>query len=160
MTGEIQRADTGDVDAMGACVHDAYRHYIRRMGKVPGPMLDDYAYRVENNHTYVIKSHDRVIALLVLIEDENGMLLDNIAVHPDAQGQGIGKKLMAFAEDLAVRSGYTRITLYTHVTMTESFEMYKQLGYVVSEKKTVDGYQRIYMEKALEKPKTAPAPLP
>ncbi len=160
MTGKIQRAGAGDVDAIGACVNDAYRHYIKRMGKVPGPMLDDYASRVKNDHTYVIKSHDRVIALLVLIEDEKGMLLDNIAVHSDAQGQGIGKRLMAFAEDLAMRSGYTRITLYTHVTMTESFELYKHLGYVVSEKKTVDGYRRIYMEKTLEKPQTGPAPLP
>ena len=67
---------------------------------------------------------------------------------------------MAFAEDLAMRSGYTRITLYTHVTMTESFELYKHLGYVVSEKKTVGGYRRIYMEKTLEKPQTGPAPLP
>ncbi len=160
MTGKIQRAGAGDVDAIGACVNDAYRHYIQRMGKVPGPMLDDYAGRVKNDHTYVIKSRDRVIGLLVLIEDEKGMLLDNIAVHPDVQGQGIGKRLMDFAEDLVVRSGYTRITLYTHVTMTESFALYKHLGYAVSERKTVDGYRRIYMEKTLEKPQTDPAPLP
>jgi hypothetical protein len=32
-----------DVEAVAACVGDAYRHYIERIGKPPGPMLEDYA---------------------------------------------------------------------------------------------------------------------
>jgi len=39
----IRSADTADVPVIEQIVHDAYQHYIARMGKPPGPMLDDYA---------------------------------------------------------------------------------------------------------------------
>jgi hypothetical protein len=36
------RAATGaDVSVIGHIVEQAYRHYIPRIGKPPGPMLDD-----------------------------------------------------------------------------------------------------------------------
>jgi hypothetical protein len=42
----IRSATVADVRAIAQIVEDAYRVYIPRMGKPPGPMLDDYAARV------------------------------------------------------------------------------------------------------------------
>jgi hypothetical protein len=42
----IRAATAADVPAVAEIVDQAYRHYIARMGKPPGPMLDDYAARV------------------------------------------------------------------------------------------------------------------
>jgi hypothetical protein len=42
----IRAATAADVSAITEIVDQAYRHYIARMGKPPGPMLDDYAARV------------------------------------------------------------------------------------------------------------------
>jgi hypothetical protein len=44
IVGELRiRAATGaDVPAIANTVEQAYRHYIARIGKPPGPMLDDY----------------------------------------------------------------------------------------------------------------------
>ena len=42
----IRDATAADVAAIAEIVDHAYRHYIARMGKPPGPMLDDYAARV------------------------------------------------------------------------------------------------------------------
>ncbi len=33
-------AKESDVPAVEACVHAAYQHYIKRIGRKPGPMLD------------------------------------------------------------------------------------------------------------------------
>lgn len=42
----IRVATAIDVPMIASIVHQAYRHYITRMGKPPAPMLDDYAARV------------------------------------------------------------------------------------------------------------------
>jgi ribosomal protein S18 acetylase RimI-like enzyme len=73
--------------------------------------------------------------------------VDNVAIHPDYQGKGLGLKLMALAEEEAQRLGLTTVTLYTNERMTENIELYKRLGYTETKRKTEQGYQRVYMRK-------------
>ena len=40
---QIRVATAADVPAIEEIVNEAYRHYVARIGKPPGPMLDDYA---------------------------------------------------------------------------------------------------------------------
>jgi hypothetical protein len=41
----IRSADASDLPAIEPIVRDAYAKYITRIGKPPGPMLDDYRAR-------------------------------------------------------------------------------------------------------------------
>ena len=94
--------------------------------------------------------HDGVVkAVLVLIPEERSLLLDNIAVSPDAQGLGLGRRLLEFAERSAVSSGYRVIRLYTNVAMTENIGLYSRIGYVETHRAEEKGLQRVYMEKRL-----------
>ena len=56
MIFEIKKAVREDVPFIENCVEAAYQHYIERMGKRPGPMLDDYAAVVRDHHVFVVKS--------------------------------------------------------------------------------------------------------
>ena len=49
----IRPATAADVPAIAEIVDQAYRHYIDRIGKPPGPMLDDYAARVSEGAVWV-----------------------------------------------------------------------------------------------------------
>ena len=138
-----------DVDAMGRCARKAYSHYIERLGKEPGPMVDDYSVRVRDADAYVVRRNTEVIGLLVLVMDESGCLLDNVAVDPEYSGAGIGKKLMTFAENLAVEMGYAVLELYTHERMTENIAMYLKWGYVIDRYVKEKGFDRVYMKKNL-----------
>ena len=44
--GAVSLARTGQEDAIRSLVRRAYAIYVPRMGKEPGPMLDDYGARV------------------------------------------------------------------------------------------------------------------
>ncbi len=134
---------------MRECVRAAYRHYVRRMGKEPGPMLDDYAGRVEKDEAYVIRLAGKIVGVLVLIMDDQRCLLDNVAVCSECQGRGLGRKLIDFAEQRAKQLGYKQIELYTHEVMTENIEIYKRLGYGITRRVSEKGYERIYMQKPL-----------
>ena len=146
---EIRLAQANDRPRIEAIVEAAYGPYIARMGRRPGPMQDDYAARIAAGQTHVLESDGALVGILVLEPAEDHLLLDNVAVDPGAQGGGYGKALMAFAEDEARRQGHGRIRLYTHVLMAENVAVYERLGYRVTERKTVTGYDRIYMEKVI-----------
>ena len=80
------------------------------------------------------------------------MLLDNVAVHPDFQGQGLGHRLIDLAETEARAEGYAHLDLYTHEHMPENIELYLSLGYIETQRISEDGYERVYMRKALAQP--------
>ncbi len=145
----IRRAQPVDAKQVALCVAAAYQPYIARIGKLPGPMLADYAEIIAQHLVWVVEDKARIIGLVVLMQKTNGILLDNVAVHPEYQGLGLGKQLLAFAETEARQRGFTEINLYTHQKMTENINLYLKLGYVETERRTERGYKRIYMKKAL-----------
>lgn len=146
---EIRPAEVEDAAAITECVAAAYRHYIARIGKPPGPMLDDYTAVIQQHRVFILVDGMRVVGALVTIKQGESLLLDNVAVHPEYQGRGLGRELVALAEEEARRLGYTAVTLYTNERMTENIELYKKLGFTETERKTERGYQRVYMRKSV-----------
>jgi ribosomal protein S18 acetylase RimI-like enzyme len=145
----IRKAQLQDAAAMQSCVEAAYRHYIPRIGKPPGPMLDDYAEIVQQHQAFVAEASGQIVGVLVLIRKDNGILLDNVAVHPEHQGKGFGRQLIELAESEARNQGFGHLELYTHERMTENIEMYRRLGYIETKRRNEKGYQRVYMQKSL-----------
>ncbi len=146
---QLRPATAADAPAIARCVEAAYSHYIERIGEPPGPMLDDYPQVVRDHRVFVVESGGEIAGAIVLIEDRGTMLLDNVAVLPSRQGEGIGRRLMLLAEEEARRLGYNCIDLYTHELMTENFALYARNGYEEVERRTERGFPRIYMRKRL-----------
>jgi ribosomal protein S18 acetylase RimI-like enzyme len=147
----IRKARLADGAGMQSCVKAAYHHYIPRIGRPPGPMLDDYSEVVQQYLAFVAEVRGQIAGVLVLIRKDNSVLLDNVAVDPDHQGRGLGRRLIEFAESEARNQGFAQLDLYTHERMTENIEMYKRLGYVEIERRIEKGYRRVYMRKSLSK---------
>lgn len=149
MHPDIRLASLDDLPDIERIVAQAYGHYVARIGATPGPMLDDYAIRVAQGVVHVLRVHDTVQAVLVLIPEPDCLLLDNIAVDPQAQGKGYGRDLMQFAENAARQAGYTCIRLYTQEKMTENIAIYTRYGYMETHRAEEIGLKRVFMKKAL-----------
>jgi len=145
----FHKAQPSDAAEMKACVQAAYQHYVDRIGKPPGPMLDDYSQVVARHQAFVAKRKGRVVGVLVLILKCDGILMDNVAVYPEYQGRGLGRRLIKFAENQALAMGYKHLDIYTHELMTENIEMYKRAGYVETHRSIEKGYRRVYLRKKL-----------
>jgi ribosomal protein S18 acetylase RimI-like enzyme len=145
----IRAATAADVPAIADVVDQAYGHYVARMGKPPGPMLDDYAARVLEGVVWVLEEGAVIAGIIVLLPAMDYLLLDNIAVSPARQGSGLGRRLLAFTEAEALRLGYTEIRLYTHQTMVENQRLYASIGYEETERGTEADYDRVFMRKQL-----------
>ncbi|MFY0679730.1 MAG: GNAT family N-acetyltransferase [Thalassovita sp.] len=60
--------------------------------------------------------------------------LVNVAVAPNAAGQGVGGQLIRFAIELAQRAGCDRIDLATHRDLSSNISLYQHLGWEVTER--------------------------
>lgn len=145
----IRLAGAIDGAAVRDVVHAAYHHYIARIGKPPGPMLDDYAQRIADGQCWVIDDAGQIVGILVLEAGPLGLLLDNVAVLPACHGKGYGRALIEFAEAEALRRGFREISLYTHALMSENIALYRRVGFVETHRVSEKGYDRVYMTKRL-----------
>jgi ribosomal protein S18 acetylase RimI-like enzyme len=112
-------------------------------------MLDNYGALISDGRVYVAERDDTVRGVLVLVPQTDAMLLDNVAVAPEAQGSGVGRRLLEFAEKTAIEAGYGVIKLYTNEAMTENIALYTRFGYTETHRVEERGLRRVYMSKAL-----------
>ena len=126
----LRRAEAADVPTVATLVHAAYGHYVERIGFLPRPMSEEYGQVIRSRQVTVAESHGTIVGLIVLDIDDEGFLIDNVAVDPSHQGKGVGKALLEFAEAEARRAGFDSIHLYTHEKMTENIALYSRIGYV------------------------------
>lgn len=145
----IRPAQAGDAQPITELVNQAYSPYILRIGRKPGPMLDDYARLIAEATVFVLVAGDEIAGVLVMEREDSELILLNVAVLPRCKGQGIGKQLMVFCEEYARDSGCEAIRLYTHALMTENLGIYSKLGYQETHRATQDGFDRVFMRKAL-----------
>lgn len=139
-----------DAPAVAACVNAAYRSYVERIGRPPGPMTEDYAKVIRERRVTVAESCGKITGVLVLAVTDEGFLLENVAVDQSHHGKGLGKTLIEFAEAEARLAGFQSIYLYTHEKMTENRALYAKIGYVEFDRRTEKGLVRVYMRKSLQ----------
>ncbi len=146
----IRRASIEDVKAIEKCARAAYARYVDRMGREPAPMVADFENHVLNGQIHVLVDGEaRILGYVVFYARENHVHLENVAINPEIAGAGLGRKLIAFVEGQARQGGYDAVELYTNEKMTENLKMYPKLGYVETERKTEDGFDRVFYRKAV-----------
>ena len=130
-------------------VQAAYEHYIERIGMTPGPMTQDYASVIRDRQVTVADIDGVIKGVIVLGLDDEGFVIDNVAVHPTQRGRGLGRALLEFAEAEASRAGFDAVHLYTHEKMTENIALYSRIGYVVYDRRPQGNFSLVYMRKTV-----------
>jgi len=140
----IRVAGAGDVEDVQACAQAAYARYVPRIGKKPAPMVADFKAQIEAGQVYVVEASGAVAGFIVLYPRGDHLHVENVAVVPDRQGQGLGGALLAFAEAEARRRGLAAIELYTNAKMTENLALYPRLGYREIGRREEAGFSRVF----------------
>lgn len=150
----MRQAEAADEAAIAALIDAAYSHYIPIIGRKPRPMLDDHAARIAAGEHHVLESPDGIEAVITLTSEDRPEVLHifNIAVHPDRQGRGHLRTLLAFAESRARASGKDWLTLYTNAKMVRNRAIYRHLGFAELREEEGNGYRIVFMERALSEP--------
>ncbi len=145
----IRLAVATDLAAIRRCAEEAYALYVPRIGKKPAPMVADFAAQIDDRQVHVCVEGERVLGYIVLYARDDHLHIENVAVFPSLQGSGLGRDLLAFAEDEARRAGIAVIELYTNRHMTENLGFYPRLGYVELGRGEEAGFARVFYRKKL-----------
>lgn len=147
MNPEIRPATAAEVPAIREVTEAAYRLYRDRLPVAPAPVTADQAAEVAAGRVWV--TGEPVRGVLVLAHRPGHLLLESVAVDPGHTGQGLGRALIAFAEEHARQLGLPEIRLYTHALMHENQQLYPRLGYELTERRTEGAYDRFHYRKTL-----------
>lgn len=127
----------------------AYALYLPRMDRPPAPMVADFGPEVAAGQVHVAGPAEALTAAAVWEQAPDHLFLHALAVAPDAQGQGLGRAIMAWAENRATQAGRAEVRLYTNAAMTENITFYRALGYRETHRARSDGFDRLWFAKRL-----------
>ncbi|MFB9774956.1 GNAT family N-acetyltransferase [Brevibacterium otitidis] len=161
----IRLARPSDLSAVQEIAEAAYARYIERIGPRPAPMDDDYAARVADGAVHVAcvagagetgageadaGGSEAIVGFIVTAVHPDHLELSTVAVAPQQQGRGIGRQLIACAEDLADRYGLQEVRLYTNEAIWENLELYPRLGYRETGRRNTHGFDRVHFAKRVD----------
>ncbi|MFE0756563.1 GNAT family N-acetyltransferase [Inquilinus sp. NPDC058860] len=147
--GEIRRARPDEAEAIRTLVRRAYAKWIISVGIEPKPMRADYVRALAEHEIWAIDGMRGCIALIELKVEPDHLLIVNVAVDPDHQGHGLGRRLLDFAEREARRLGLDEIRLYTNIRMSENRALYTARGYRETHQEQRGEYLIVHMAKAI-----------
>jgi GNAT superfamily N-acetyltransferase len=147
----LRRARDDEAAAIAALVEAAFSRHIPAVGRRPAPMDDDHAARIARGEQWVRDADDGsgLASSIVLVDNDDHLVVNNVAVRPDLQGAGYGRDLLSFAESEARRRGFPEIRLHTNAAMADNIAMYPKLGYTEVGRETQAGFHRVLFLKPL-----------
>ena len=145
----IRNAAADDVPRIGAIARAAYALYVPRIGREPAPMAADFAAEVAASRVVVIEAAGSVRGYMIAWPEADAYFIDNIAVDPQSQGDGLGRRLIDHAVTEAEKLKLPALRLYTNVLMTENQSMYAHIGFVETHRAVENGFHRVYMRWSL-----------
>ncbi|WP_461101601.1 GNAT family N-acetyltransferase [Spirosoma koreense] len=135
----ISTATEQDVPALNRLVNSAYRGESSRKGwtteadLLGGIRTDEDALRtmLRNPSARILKYEeaDQLIGCVYLETKGHDLYLGMLTVSPEAQANGIGKQLLAAAEQIAVEEGCQAITMTVITIRHELIAWYERRGY-------------------------------
>jgi N-acetylglutamate synthase-like GNAT family acetyltransferase len=147
----IRRATPTDAAGIRALTRAAYAPWIPLIGREPLPMNADYDRAVVEHVIDVVEDGNDLVALIETIPLADHLLIENLAVHPDRQGEGLGDRLLGHAEATARAMGFAEVRLYTNAAFESNIAFYAKRGYREVRRATmVPGSITVFMAKRLD----------
>jgi ribosomal protein S18 acetylase RimI-like enzyme len=148
----LRQAVAADAADIRRVTREAYAKWVPLIGREPKPMTADYEEAVRKHRIDLLHLEGVLAALIETIAEADHLLIENVAVAPAFQGRGLGRKLMAHAEQLAAAAGYRVIRLYTNKLFAENVELYRQLGYQIDREEVLAHGIAVHMSKPVRAP--------
>jgi ribosomal protein S18 acetylase RimI-like enzyme len=150
MTNELilRRGGPADAAAIEALTQAAYAKWVSVIGRKPRPMTVDYDLAVREHLIDVLEDAAGLVALVEMAVEPDHLLIVNLAVAPARQGQGLGSRLLAHAEEVAREQGRPLLRLYTNRLMAPNIALYAARGYAIDrEEEYALGGVTVHMSK-------------
>jgi ribosomal protein S18 acetylase RimI-like enzyme len=146
---DLRRATAADVEAVTALQRAAYAANREILGVEPLPLRADYAEVVAHYEVWLAEGERGLDGALILEVRPDDLLIWSVAINPRAQGRGLGRTLLAAAEERAAALGRRVMRLYTGEPLTANIAWYRRHGYAVERVEQMPDRRIVHMVKRL-----------
>lgn len=145
----VRRATTADLDRLIALQRSAYARNRPLLGVEPLPLLADYVEIFGTMEIWLAEKDDQITGALILQQHPDHLLIWSIATDPALAGNGIGRELLARADDRARELGLDTLRLYTGSKLSHLVAWYGRNGYIVERVQELPDRSLTHMLKRL-----------
>lgn len=139
---QIRVAITSDLAAVTSCADRAFGFYPRG----PGNWVE-LALQIRAGSVHVICDAAWVLGYISFSPSRDHLFVETIAVLPNHHGQGLGSRLLAFAEKEALRLGLHSVRLFTDGKIADNLIFYRRRGYHETDRCDESGFSRVFYSK-------------
>jgi ribosomal protein S18 acetylase RimI-like enzyme len=147
---EIRPATLQDAARIRDLTRAAYAKWVAVIGREPLPMQADYDRAVREHAIDLLTDSGALVGLIETIPRPDHLWIENVAVSPDRQGRGYGRRLLAHAETRAAEQGRGEIRLMTNAAFAANLALYARLGYETDRIEPFRGGTVAYMSKRVD----------
>ncbi len=154
---EIRLANADDSAAIADVLFEAFspyrEHYTPEAFEQVTPGPDKVRTRFAEGPIWIAEVDGRAVGTVSLTTEPEGLYIRSMAVRPDAQGAGIGHKLLDALNEYVSASDVKRVFLYTTYFVPGAKEMYEKHGFKRVRDTTADewyGTPGLEMDKIIE----------
>ncbi len=145
----IRTAGTSDAPAVRALTCAAYAKWVPLLGREPLPMTVDYEAAVLTHRIDLAYAYDQLVGLVEMVFEPQHLLIENLAIHPDHQGQGFGRALLLHAQSVAKANSKPAVKLYTNSLFVANISFYLMSGYKIDRHEPFRGGTLVHMSKSI-----------
>jgi len=146
---EFRPARAEDAGLIRDLVRAAYAKWVPVIGREPQPMKADYERAIQEHQIDMAYVDGILVGLIETMLQSDHLWIENVAVRPESQGQGLGRQLLALAERKAVEAGCGELRLLTNDAFAANVALYSRAGYSVDRREPFMGGTTVYMSKKL-----------
>ncbi|SMD17325.1 GNAT family N-acetyltransferase [Rhizobium sp. RU36D] len=108
--------------------------------RLTAPLLKDKA---AQELGFVVTDGGKLLGCMFCKPEPDSLYIGKFAVHPQAQGRGIGRQLLMAAEEEARSRGLGNLRLETRIELTGNHRRFAGWGFVRTAEKSHPGFERI-----------------
>lgn len=157
---EVRLAKPDDSDAIAEVLREAFgvykNEYTPEAFEIVTPRADEISARFDEGPQWVAVNDNEIVGTVSVTVEEGDLYIRSMAVRPDAQGRGVGHKLLHAIDEYANSTDHERIFLYTTYFSAGAKELYEKHGYVWVRDTTADewyGVPGLEMDKRIKNEK-------
>jgi GNAT superfamily N-acetyltransferase len=143
----MRRATRADMDAVVTLQRAAYARNRELLGVEPLPLMADYEEIFRDYEVWV--TGEPIAGALILEPRPADLLIWSIATDPERQTSGLGRAMLAAAEQHALELGRGTMRLYTGAILTHLVDWYTRHGYALERIEELHDRKIAHMKKQL-----------
>ena len=145
----LKPASAHDLEFVRTCAREAYQPYVADIGREPAPMVADFAEHLRQNELELITFEDAPVGYVVSWLSDGVLFVDNIAITAHMRGHGLARTVFDQLSERGRASSANAIELYTNEKMTANLALYPKLDFEEFDRRSEDGFARVYFRKIL-----------